>query len=140
MITLSLANADDFVTSAVLDNENYRLHLSWNNTGFWTMDIRDSENNRLHLSWNNTGFWTMDIRDDKNIDIVRGIKLVPNFPLLNQYRRLSNKLPRGEFLVAVVNQSVEKNQTISREGFSSGEFTLIYVPQEEFDSLTWVWN
>ena len=27
------------------------------------------------------------IRDDKNVDIVRGIKLVPNFPLLNQYRR-----------------------------------------------------
>ncbi len=109
MINLSLANADDFVTSAVLDNENYRLHFSWNNTGFWTMDIRD----------------------DKNIDIVRGIKLVPNFPLLNQYRRLSNKIPRGEFVVAVVNQSADKNQTISREGFISGEFTLIYVPQEE---------
>ena len=38
---------------------------------------------------------------------------------------------RGEFVVAVVNQSAEKNQTISREGFTSGEFTLIYVPQEE---------
>lgn len=84
-----MSNSNDFVTSAVLDNENYRLHLSWNSTGFWTMDIRDSE----------------------NIDIVRGIKLTPNFPLLNQYRRLSNKLPRDEFLVAVVNQTTEKNQT-----------------------------
>ena len=106
MITLKLTDAN-------LDNENYRLHFSWNSTGFWTMDIRDSE----------------------NADLVRGIKLVPNFPLLNQYRRISNKLPRGEFLIAVVNQSVEKNQTISREGFSSGEFTLIYVPQEELKNV-----
>lgn len=116
MKILDLIDANDFVTAAILDGVNYKLHFSWNDGG-------------------DEGFWTIDLRDSGNSDIIRGLKLVPNFPLLNQYRRLSDKIPRGEFLVVVVNQTMTVNQTIPRDGFSKGTFSLIYLPAEELKSV-----
>lgn len=113
MITLNLIDANDFVISAILDNETYKLRFCWNDEQHWLMDIRDSGNN----------------------DLVRGIKLVPNFPLINQYRRISSNLPHGELVVAVVNQSVTENQFISRNGFISGVFSLVYVNKTELSEI-----
>ena len=113
LITLKMADENDFIISAVLDNENFKLHFTWNEDFHWLMDIRDNSNN----------------------DLVRGIKVVPNFPLLKQYRRISSDLPRGEILVAVVNQSQSENQLIPRDGFTSKVFSLIYVSRDEYNEI-----
>ena len=113
MIILNMADANDFVTSAKLDGETYKLHFTWNDEKHWLMDVRNSNNE----------------------DLVRGIKIVPNFPLLNQYRRISHELPQGEFIAAVVNQSQTENQSIPRDGFISDVFSLTYVPRSERDEI-----
>lgn len=113
MITLGMKDENDFLISAALDGENYKLHFSWNDEGFWLMDIR-----------NNAGE-----------DIIRGIKVVPNFPLFNHHRRVMGALPPGEIIAAVVNQSATKNQTIGRNDFISGEFSLIYIPESEVNAI-----
>ena len=112
MVIISMADANDFVTSAILDTESYKFHFSWNDTGFWLMDLRDSEGR----------------------DIVRGIKLLPNFPLLNQYRRLAGMV-KGEFVIGVVNEDDEKSQQIPRDGFTSGRFSLIYVSESDKNAI-----
>ena len=92
MITITMHDNNDFMQSAELDGVAYQLKFGWNSK---------SES------------WTMDIRTAKNVDIVRGVSVVPNFPLLSQYRRYSKGLPAGE-LIAVSTQVAE---SIGREDF-----------------------
>lgn len=108
MIALSMSDANDFVESAILDGVKYRLHFSWNG--------RMSQ-------------WTLDIRDAGNSDIVRGIAIVPNFPLLRQYKR--HGIPRGEIVAVVVKPDLDGNQSIGRKDFVDGKFTLVYIPERE---------
>lgn len=108
MITLSMSDANDFVESAILDGTKYRLHFSWNGR---------------------MAQWTLDIRDGGNNDIVRGIAVVPNFPLFRQYKR--HGLPRGELVANVVKPDIAGNQSIGRKDFVNGKFTLVYIPEKE---------
>ena len=110
MITITMQDNNDFIQSAELDGVAYQLKFGWN---------AKSES------------WTMDIRTAKNVDIVRGVSVVPNFPLLSQYRRYSKGLPAGE-LIAVSTQVAE---SIGREDFLSGRFELIYIPRGEMDVI-----
>lgn len=112
MITISMADANDFVESVILDGTAYRLHFSWN--GF-------------------AGQWSMDIRTATNEDIVRGIAVVPNFPLFQQYKR--NGTPRGEIAAIVVKPELAGNQTIGRKDFVNGKFSLVYIPESEVVSI-----
>lgn len=108
MITISMADANDFVESVILDGTAYRLHFSWN--GFSSQ-------------------WTMDIRTANNVDIVRGIAVVPNFPLFQQYKR--NGTPRGEIAAIVVKPELADNQTIGRKDFINGKFSMVYLSERE---------
>lgn len=113
MVIIDMMDANDFITSTILDTESYKLRFSWNSEGFWTMDFRDSGGR----------------------DILRGIKVVANFPLLKQYRRLSNDLPHGELMAVVVNEDLPENQTLKRDSFSSGTFTFIYISEADTDAI-----
>lgn len=108
MFKLSMADSNDFVQSAVLDGTVYKLHFSWNS--------RASQ-------------WSVDIRNSSNEDIVRGIAIVPNFPLLHQYER--NGVPMGELLAVINNQDADGSQVIGRDDFVAGKASIVYVPEVE---------
>ncbi len=112
MITISMIDANDFHETAILDAVQYNLHFAYNA---------------------NAGTWAMDIRTSGNSDIVRGIPLVPNFPLLHQYRRHVG-LPVGE-LVAVITSPITGNEIIGRMDFISGKATMVYIPEDECNDL-----
>lgn len=112
MVTLSMYDANDFVQSAMLDGQPYKLHYSWNE---------------------DAGQWTVDVLQNDNTEIVRGIVVVPNLPLFSFYRRYD--LPLGELMAVVVNQDEEDNQTIGREDFLNGKFSMVYVPENEVNAI-----
>lgn len=109
MLKISLIDSNDFVISTTLDDTVYKLHFAWNDY---------------------SGFWTIDFRDSDNTDLVRGIVVVPNFPLLNQYK--VHNLPKGE-LMAVINNNTK--QQISRNDFVDGVASLVYIPRSELNAI-----
>lgn len=112
MISLSMYDANDFVTSAMLDGNPYKLHFSWND----------------HVPQ-----WTVDVLSNNNEEIVRGIPVVPNLPLFSFYRRYN--LPLGELMAIVVNQDEPDNQAVGRQDFLNGKFTMVYVPKDEVNAI-----
>lgn len=112
MITITMQDANDFVTSFVVENETYKLHFAWNS---------------------DAGQWSLDVRTAANVDIGRGIAVVPNFPLLNQGRR--NGLPKFELMAVVVNADNADNQQIGREDFINGKFAFVVIPRSEQDAI-----
>ena len=112
MISLSMYDANDFIISTMLDGEPYKLHFSWND----------------HVPQ-----WTVDVLTNDNTEVVRGIPIVPNLPLFSFYRRY--KLPQGELLAVVVNQDESGNQSVGRQDFLNGKFTMVYVPKGEVNAI-----
>jgi len=112
MISLSMYDANDFIVSAMLDGEPYKLHFSWNDR---------------------VPQWTVDVLTNDNTEIVRGIPIVPNLPLFSFYRR--SNLPQGELLAVVVNQDEAGNQAVGRQDFLNGKFTMVYVPAGEVNAI-----
>ena len=112
MISLSMYDANDFITSAMLDGEPYKLHFSWND----------------HVPQ-----WTVDVLTNDNTEIVRGIPVVPNLPLFSFYRRYS--LPLGELMAVVVNQDEPENQSVGRQDFLNGKITMVYIPKDEVNAI-----
>ena len=113
MVTLSMYDANDFVVSAMLDGNPYKLHYSWNDR---------------------VPQWTVDVLTNDNTEIVRGVPIVPNLPLFSFYRRQTG-LPPGELLAVVVNQDEDENQAVGRQDFLNGKFTMVYVPKDEVDAI-----
>ena len=113
MIQISMIDANDFVEQVTLDGEAYKLHFSWN-------DFAQQ--------------WTVDVRNMQNEDIVRGIAVVPNYPLFLQQKRATG-LPRGELMAVVVDSSKKDNQTIGRKSFVDGLYSLVYVPEVEINAI-----
>lgn len=112
MIQISMYDANDFVESVILDGQTYKLHFGWNPY---------------------SQGWSMDVRNEKGEDLVRGVSVVPNFPLLHQHRRIA--LPTGELMAVVVNQDAPGNQQIGRKDFLNGKFSLVYIPKRELDEI-----
>ena len=113
MISLSMYDANDFIISTMLDGNPYKLHFSWND----------------HVPQ-----WTVDVLMNDNSEVVRGIPVVPNLPLISFYRRQAN-LPPGELLAVVVNQDEGENQAVGRQDFLNGKFTMCYVPKDEVNAI-----
>ena len=113
MQEISMRDANDFVQTVVLEKENCKLHIAWNEEAYG---------------------WFVDVRDMSGNDLVQGIAMVPNLPLLNQYRRVSG-LPPGELMAVVVDADGKYNQTIGREDFLNGKFTLVYITEDEVDAI-----
>lgn len=107
MLTISMADANDFVETVILDTTAYRFHFAWNDYA---------------------QMWTVDVCNNDNVDIVRGIPLVSNFPLLAQYRRHAN-IPPGELLAVVTD--VNNTAPIGRSDFLNGRASMVYVPEDE---------
>lgn len=110
MITISTIDANSFVESVILDSILYRIRLNWNDDG---------------------KYWTLDVCNNDNSELVRGIVVVPNFPLLHAYRRIKG-LPPGELLAVVPSASISD---IGRKDFTNGKARLIYMPKEELTNV-----
>ena len=108
MISVAMQDANDFVTSVIVENETYKLHFGWNS---------------------NAEQWSVDVRTISNVDIGRGIAVVPNFPLLNQGKR--NGFPVFEMMAVVVNDDDPDNQKIGRDDFINGKFNFVLIPRSE---------
>lgn len=113
MIQLSTIDANDFIQSVTLEGTAYKLHYAWN-------DYSQQ--------------WTLGIRTAQGDDIIRGIAIVPNSPLLMGHHRTEN-VPRGEFMAVVVDADNANNQTIGRDGFTSGRFSMVYIPEVEINDI-----
>jgi len=111
MIAISMFDANDFVTTVMLADEPYKLHFSWND---------------------NVKQWYCDILTNDNVEIVRGLSIVPNLPLFSFYRR-TNDLPLGELMAVIVNQDDDDNQSIGRQDFLNGKATLVYMTAGELN-------
>ena len=112
MVKISLIDANDFVETALLDGETYKLHFAWNDT---------------------SKAWSLDVRDNHGKDIVRGVRIVPNFPLLQQTKRLG--VPKGELMAVIVNYERDDCQTIGRQDFLNGKASLVYISEVEKNAI-----
>lgn len=107
-----MTDANDFVQSVTLEGEVYRLHYSWN-------DFSEQ--------------WTVDVRSAQDVDIVRGIAVVPNYPLFLQHHRAN--IPRGELMAVVVDAEKATSQQIGRKDFVNGLFSMVYIPEVEVNAV-----
>ena len=113
MIEISMRDANDYVQTAILEKENVKLHIAWNQEAYC---------------------WYVDVRDMNGNDIVQAIAIVPNMPLFNQYRRATG-LPPGELMAVVVDDKDRHNQAIGRDDFLNGRFTLVYISEDEINDF-----
>lgn len=79
------------------------------------------------LDWNDSGqYWTMAIRNSAYGTLIDGIALSPNYPLTYQFRYAG--MPPGELVAQNVKPT---NGPIPRDGFSSGNYQLVYTTEQE---------
>jgi len=87
---------------------------------------------RLYFSWNaRETSWYMDIQDQNENNILTGIKLVPNYPLLRQYRAYA-ALPAGGFILWDLNQDPISGE-VTFDNFGT-RYQLLFFTQEEIES------
>lgn len=104
MIEIGILDENDSLTEVDLDNEVFFLQHSWNDYA---------------------QHWTLSIENAYNEQIIAGVKVVPNHPVLHFYTMAT--LPAGQ-LVYVVNGS---GDTIGRDAFKKGNATLCYFTAQE---------
>lgn len=90
----------------------------------------DSKIYKLGFKYNTVGlFWTMDIYTEDETLLLAGIKIVPNYALL--FSHINANLPDGDFICEVS----DINSRIIRDSFSSGKAKLLYLTQNELETL-----
>ena len=97
---------NDSFSKAVLDGTEFLFRFTWNDTA-----LR----------------WTFGIYDVFRNPIVRGVKIVPGFPLNLQY--VDNRLPGGVIGVYT------KLTAVGRGDFKNGKAVFAYVPADGGVSL-----
>ena len=108
MQTILMNDLNDYVTDVTLDGEEFRLYFGWNDTGeFWNLGIFK----------NNTA-------------LIQRLRIVPNYPLLRQYRR--DGFPAGEFIAVVLD---DKAETIGRNDFINGKAFFCYMSEDELNAI-----
>lgn len=108
MIKIPMQDKNSFVLEAGLEDITFFLRFDWNSEA---------------------GIWVMGIANAKNEDIVRGLVLVPNTPLLKQFRHLA--VPAGEFVVYASDDDLQ----VGRDTFLDGTATLYYLMENEVGAL-----
>jgi len=84
----------------------------------------------LNFTWNALNeFWAMDIYNRDEQPIILGIKIVPNFPLLEPYTVFEK--PRGEIICQNI---INAPDTISRFDMSQ-KFELVYYSPGELEKI-----
>ena len=108
MIQIPMRDQNSFVIEAGLEDVTFFLRFDWNSEA---------------------GIWVMGIANARNEDIIRGLALVPNTPLLEQFRHLA--VPAGEFVVYANDDDLR----IGRDTFLTGAAALYYLTEAEVAAL-----
>lgn len=110
MIVIPVRNDPSHELSIVLNGISYTLKFIWN-TRF--------------------EYWSMNISDRDKNPIIQGIKIVPNYALIDQITIVN--IPNGDFYA--VRSEPESKEVIGIDSFSSGVFQLLFLTEEEFGAL-----
>lgn len=85
----------------------------------------------LKFAWNSReSSWYMTIQDQDEIDILTGIKMVPNYLLLDQYKYLPG-LPPGDFFLFDLNQ-IPENEQPDFDNLGK-RYQLLYIIEAEYN-------
>lgn len=114
MIEFVLPDLNDSISQVELDEENYRLRMTWNS--------RDSA-------------WFLSMFTDDLEPVVQSIRVVPNYRLLDRYN--DSLLPTGDFVAIDLTQSLE---VVGRDDFTNGACSLIYFSADELSDPQVVLN
>lgn len=104
-----------------------------NRSARYTFDI-ELANRVFHFifSWNSREeSWYMDIQDGEEVPIIHGIKLVPNYRLLKQYKAY-NTLPDGELILWDLEQD-SVNSGVTFDNFGS-RYQLLFFTSAEIEA------
>lgn len=99
----------DYVIEAELNNQVFRLQFTWNQ--------RES-------------VWYMHILDIDDNPVLLGVKLVPSYLMLQQYRAYAD-LPQGDFLLMDLEDSPETG-LVTFDNFGK-RYQLIFFSDEELN-------
>lgn len=106
MFVLQMADQNSQAIEADLDDVVYYIVVNWNESGqAWEMGVRDSAYNLL----------------------VTGIRMVPMYPLLRQFKYA--ELPAGELIVH--DYTLTQSKRIPRDGFMTERYMLVYYTRED---------
>ncbi|MGD8707101.1 MAG: hypothetical protein PVI88_00270 [Nitrosopumilaceae archaeon] len=84
----------------------------------------------ITLFWNSrSGAWYMDIEDNETGDSVSGVKLIPDWPVLRQYRAYIPDFD-GDIMVIAIDTDVDER--ITYENLNDG-YELNYITAEELE-------
>ncbi len=104
MFEIPVLDANDSLTEVILDGQTYFLQLSWNSE---------------------MAGWTLAIENANQEDIIAGIGVVPDTPLLLIYRELA--VPPGELIAS----TPDGRNSISRYALPAGDVRLVYIEADE---------
>lgn len=102
-IKIDVPDMNDSVSRVVLDNVQYNLRFYWNDT---------------------MNYWSLDILDHLLQPIIRGIKVVPQFPLNLLYTAIAG-MPGGMFVV------LTDEERVKRYDFVEDKAKFVYFPKEQ---------
>lgn len=102
MISIPVIDANDSVIEVEMDDAVYFVRMSWNS---------EAE------------FWVLGLEDYAQNEILAGIRIVPDTPLLAMFRHLA--VPPGEIYAVLLD---ETRSDLLRTDFVDGSAGLIYVP------------
>jgi hypothetical protein len=81
------------------------------------------------MDWNESGqYWTMAIRNSAYAVLIDGIAVVPNYPLLYQFRY--EDTPAGSIIVASTSGKMT-NGHIPRDGFKTKKYEMVYLTEQD---------
>ena len=104
MVKIPLSNDSSQKFSVILDKRAYVFVLSWNSRG---------------------SMWVMDVLTPNFVEIIRGVKVVPNLDLLSRFA--DPLLPPGALMVL-------SKKDLDRD-ISSKFVSLVYLTKEETDAI-----
>lgn len=107
MIEFVLPDLNDSISQVELDEENYRLRMTWNS--------RDSA-------------WFLSMFTDDLEPVAESIRVIPNYRLLDRFN--DSLLPSGDFVAIDLTQSLE---VVGRDDFVNGACSLIYFSSDELE-------
>jgi hypothetical protein len=111
MFVLEVADLNSQAIEAVLDDVLFYIVLDWNQSG---------------------GYWGLSVRNSAYVTVIDGVALVPNYPLLYQFRY--GDTPLG-MLTAASTSGNMTNGHIPRDGFVTGKYQLIYTTEDDLIDL-----
>lgn len=110
MFVLEIADQNSQAIEATLDDTVYYIIINWNESGqAWEMGVRDSAYNML----------------------IDGIRIVPEYPLLKQFKYA--EMPPGE--IAIHDYTLTGSNRIPRDGFALGRYEMVYYTRDDLLQL-----